>query len=267
MSKQRYIQDSFWTDPYIESLNPTEKLLFLYYLTNPLCNIAGIYEIRDSRVSYELKVSEKDIKIIKNKFVKDKKILIFKDWIVLINFAKHQSINPNVKEGMQRIINALPSDVKALKGFERLSHLTLLNLTLPNTEQSSEGIPLKAKKNKDMKNYNEKNHSDSEEEYIDLDSGEEVKKEKPQQNKKAKDYIKNRFMELCEEYLQETPVWNVKTDIIVYNTFNKLKLKPSEILELMDWWFENEKDKKKLININNCLSGYNVNIWKVSKKL
>jgi len=33
---------------------------------------------------------------------------------------------------MQRIIDALPSEVKALKGFERLPYFTLLNLTLPN---------------------------------------------------------------------------------------------------------------------------------------
>jgi len=138
MSKQRYIQDSFWTDPYIETLMSKEKLLFLYYLTNPLCNIAGIYEIRDNRVSYETGIQEDDIKKIKNKFVKDKKILIFQDWIILKNFARHQSLNPNVKEGIQRIINSLPSHIKGLKGFESLSHFTLLNLTLLNTAFSKE---------------------------------------------------------------------------------------------------------------------------------
>ena len=84
MSKQRYIQDSFWTDPYVETLKTKEKLLFIYYLTNPLCNIAGTYEIRDSRVSYETQITEEDIKIIKKKFVKDGKILIYDDWIIFI---------------------------------------------------------------------------------------------------------------------------------------------------------------------------------------
>lgn len=133
MAKQRYIQDSFWTDPYIEKLDPSEKLLFLYYLTNPLCNIAGIYEIRNNRVAYETGFDKDMIDRIKNRFVKDGKMLIIDDWILLVNFAKNQNLNPNVKEGMRRIIKELPDKVKALKGFERLSHFTLLNLTLPNS--------------------------------------------------------------------------------------------------------------------------------------
>mgnify|MGYP000865842236 CR=1 FL=1 len=132
MAKQRYIQDSFWTDPYIEKLDPSEKLLFLYFLTNPLCNIAGAYEVRNSRVAYETGFDKEMVDKIKSRFVNDGKMLIADDWIILTNFAKHQTINPNVKAGMQRIINDLPDKVKALKGFEGLSYFTLLNLTLPN---------------------------------------------------------------------------------------------------------------------------------------
>lgn len=132
MAKQRYIQDSFWTDPYIEKLDPSEKLLFLYFLTNPLCNIAGAYEVRNSRVAYETGFDKEMVDKIKSRFVNDGKMLIADDWIILTNFAKHQTINPNVKAGMQRIINDLPDKVKALKGFESLSYFTLLNLTLPN---------------------------------------------------------------------------------------------------------------------------------------
>ena len=56
-------------------------------------------------------------------------MLCVDDWIVLCNFPKHQSTNPNILSGMQRIIDDLPEKVKkALKGFlKRLS--TLLYLT------------------------------------------------------------------------------------------------------------------------------------------
>jgi hypothetical protein len=50
---QRIVNDEFWTDPYIEDLDPSEKLIFLYLITNPLCNIAGAYEIRLKRIAYE----------------------------------------------------------------------------------------------------------------------------------------------------------------------------------------------------------------------
>ena len=41
--KHRYIKTKFWDDSYIIELNPHEKLLFLYLITNPLTNIAGVY--------------------------------------------------------------------------------------------------------------------------------------------------------------------------------------------------------------------------------
>lgn len=132
MSKQRYVQDSFWTDPYTETLDPSEKLLFLYFITNPLCNVAGIYEIRNNRIAYETGFDKDMVQKIKERFIKDGKLLCKNDWILLINFAKNQAPNPNVLLGMQRIINDLPDEVKALKGFESLSHFTLLNLTIPN---------------------------------------------------------------------------------------------------------------------------------------
>jgi len=133
MSKQRVVKDSFWSDPYVEDLDPSEKLLFLYLLTNPLCNVAGIFEIKNKRIAYETGFEKDMVDKILNRFKRDKKIIRHKDWIILINCAKNQSTNPNIKKGMQRIIDELPDEVKALKGFERLPHFTLLNLTLPNS--------------------------------------------------------------------------------------------------------------------------------------
>jgi len=89
MSKQRYVQDSFWTDPYVEKLSPDYKLVFLYLLTNPQCNIAGVYEARAKRIAYE---TGYDIEVIENilrKFSDDKKIIQYKDWIIIINHIKY----------------------------------------------------------------------------------------------------------------------------------------------------------------------------------
>ncbi len=142
MSTQRMIKDSFWTDSYIAELDPSEKLLFIYLLTNPLCNIAGIYEIQLRRIAFDTGFDVDMVNKILSRFAKDGKILRSDEWILIVNHAKHQSYkNPNVTEGIRRIIELLPDKVKALKGFERLSHLTLLNLTLPNA--SSEGTKKK----------------------------------------------------------------------------------------------------------------------------
>jgi len=130
---QRIINDTFWTDPYIEDLDPSEKLIFLYLLTNPLCNIAWAYEIKMKRIAYETWFDKDMVDKILTRFEEEDKIMRAFDWIILKNFAKNQSTNPNVKKWMQRIIDNIPERVqKALKGFESLPYFTLLNLTLPN---------------------------------------------------------------------------------------------------------------------------------------
>ena len=253
MSKQRYIQDSFWTDPYIEQLKPKEKLVFLYYLTNPLCNIAGIYEVRDSRVSYELGIPEKEVSKIKNRLVKDKKILTKDDWIILKNFAKHQSINPNVREGMQRIINSLPSDIKALEGFESLSHFTLLNLTyIPAFSGEKGGVLLKNNK-KDMKTFN-------------LDTG-EYEEDKPKTNK-SKEVIAlaNLFDKMVFEELG-VKINTPKSYFIVINAMKQHGLKPKGVQKIYQDWFANEKIKKEdKVKLSWCLGKDNINSFKVRYK-
>jgi hypothetical protein len=134
MSTNRMIKDSFWTDSYIENLDPIEKLLYIYLLTNPLCNIAGIYQIQTKRIAFEIGIDKEMVEKLLIRLSDDGKIIRYTDWMLIINHAKHQSFkNPNVTAGIKRIIEDLPNEVKALKGFERLAHFTLLNLTLPNS--------------------------------------------------------------------------------------------------------------------------------------
>mgnify|MGYP003967556755 FL=1 len=117
MSKQRVVNDSFWTDPYVEDLDPSEKLLFIYLLTNPLCNVAGIYEIKIKRIAYETGFDKEMVEKILGRFEKDDKLMKKDDWLIVVNFAKNQANNPNILKGMQRIIGELPDKIKALKGF------------------------------------------------------------------------------------------------------------------------------------------------------
>lgn len=143
MSKKRYVDDSFWTDPYIEKLDTIEKCVFIYLLTNPLCNVAGIYEISLKRLAYDLGLDKQNADGILNRFVRDGKLLRVDDWIIMVNFGKHQVLNPNMEAGVRRIIGELPEKVKALKGFESLSYFTLLNLTYrtPHTKNTTEEHP------------------------------------------------------------------------------------------------------------------------------
>lgn len=137
------IRDSFWTDSYVERLTPDEKLIFLYLLTNPLCNVGGIYEIRTKRIGFE---TGYDIEVIENilkRFERDKKILRHNDWIVMVNHLKNQSLNPSIIQGCQRIFEELPEEIRTrVTGWVQagLLNLTILNLTLPNPTVKTEVV-------------------------------------------------------------------------------------------------------------------------------
>jgi len=146
MSKQRMVRDSFWTDSYIEKLSPDEKLLFIYLLTNPLCNVLGIYEIRAKRIGFETGYDVEVVENILERFERDKKILRHNDFIVLVNHVKNQSTNPSIIQGCQRIFDEMSDEIKSrVTGWVQagLLNLTLLNLTLPN--------PTKPKSSEDSK--------------------------------------------------------------------------------------------------------------------
>jgi len=155
MSK-RYINDTFWTDSYIEKLIPDEKLLFIYLLTNPLNNIAGIYEIRAKRIGFEIGFDVEVVETILNRFEKDKKILRNDDLIVIVNHIKNQVLNPSVIQGCVRIIDELSNANKqAVTDWVQsgLLNLTILNLTILNlTKLKTEEKPLKQKKKEIKKN-------------------------------------------------------------------------------------------------------------------
>ena len=144
MAKQRYIKTSFWSDVYIEELNPIDKLLYMYLLTNDHTNLIGIYEITLRRIAYETGIDSEMVRKILSKFQDDDKIYYF-EWRVLIkNFIKNQNANPSMKLWMEREFGLVPQEIiDFIQGVPSLYtacailNLTILNLTKPNGEKKS----------------------------------------------------------------------------------------------------------------------------------
>ncbi len=152
MSKQRLINTKFWDDAYISNLDPIEKLLFLYLLSNPLTNILGIYEIELRRIAFDTGIDKDMILKIFERFEKDCKVVYVNGHIVIINFLKHQNIqNPKMKAGVQRVWAEFSDKVKSaiadrLRGMDRVCigylysitlNYTILNLTILNEVSDS----------------------------------------------------------------------------------------------------------------------------------
>lgn len=113
MATQRYVSTSFWDDEWIQTLDPSEKLLYLYLMTNPLTNIAGVYKITDRRISFDTGFNLDTIGHIFSKFEKSRKVYRKGEYVVLPSWPKHQKWEKSekVKEGIVRILKELEPEI------------------------------------------------------------------------------------------------------------------------------------------------------------
>lgn len=111
MSKERYLNTKFWDDNYIVNLDPTEKLLFIYLLTNPLTNIIGIYEIAIRRIAFDTGIDQDMVLKILDRFERDNKIKYSQGYIVIRNFIKHQKNNPSINKGIETSLQEVPNEL------------------------------------------------------------------------------------------------------------------------------------------------------------
>ena len=112
MSKKRYLDTKFWSDGYIEELDPIEKLLFLYLLTNERTNVAGIYELGPRIMSTETGIEKSMVERIIGRFERDGKVRTYDKWIRLTNSDKHQNLeNKNIQKGRENVLGLIPVDI------------------------------------------------------------------------------------------------------------------------------------------------------------
>lgn len=125
MAKLRVVNTRFWDDDYTANLDPIEKLLFLYFLTNTSTDICGIYEIPLKKVAMDTGIDKEMVQKILDRFAAEGKIFYFDGWVGIKNFIKHQSVNPKVMAGIRnglakapkQIVDSLHIDVDSLSHF------------------------------------------------------------------------------------------------------------------------------------------------------
>lgn len=109
MAKRRYLNTAFWDDLYISELDPIEKLLYIYLLTNPCTNISGAYQIKINRAALDTGIDKDMVLKIFARFQNDEKIFYDNGWMVIRNFVKHQNIGSAlVKKGIENELKNVP---------------------------------------------------------------------------------------------------------------------------------------------------------------
>lgn len=93
--KTRILHTQFWEDEYIVSLETEGKIIFNFLVTNKRVSVAGIYEMPDVEIALYTGCNVPTVQKYMAKFIADKKITKFKNWIRLINFDSYNSYNGN----------------------------------------------------------------------------------------------------------------------------------------------------------------------------
>lgn len=115
MSTQRYISTSFWDDKWIRSLDPSERYLYMYLLTNTLTTISGIYRITIDRMAYDTGYDERTLAPMLARFLKAGKAAHFEgEYMILPSWPKHQKwdTKETIKKGIDSDLKTIPNKVK-----------------------------------------------------------------------------------------------------------------------------------------------------------
>jgi hypothetical protein len=116
MAKKRYIDTRFWSDNFIVELDPLERYLFLYFLTNEHTTICGVYELPLRTMAYETGLDKEMLLKILPRF--EGKVYYIDGWIYLKNFVKNQVKNASVEKGIEVCMSNIPDEIK--KKIEQL---------------------------------------------------------------------------------------------------------------------------------------------------
>lgn len=111
MSKTRYIKTDFWSDSFIEWLNPEQKLLYIYLFSNDKVDLCWIYEISYRKISFETWIQQDKVEKYIDYFSDKWKAVYIWWYMYMTNFIKNLAINPSVKSWIERSFLSLPQDI------------------------------------------------------------------------------------------------------------------------------------------------------------
>ena len=158
MSKNRYVNTNFWEDSYTANLDPSEKLIFLYLLTNSCTNIAGVYQITLKRIACDTGIDRDMVLKILERFKKDNKTDYIDGWMVIKNFIKHQNLNSHlVTKGIENELEKVPDYIKEEIGYvydiDTLSNMHLIKLNSVKLNQDKDKDKIKIPTLEDCRAY------------------------------------------------------------------------------------------------------------------
>jgi len=119
----RSVQDRFWSDGWVRKLNPLDRYLFLYLLTNERTNWCGLYELEIGMMAFESGIDERELERSMLPRLSPK-IIYVDGWVYVPNWIKHHmsesgTISPTQQKGIDAAWKTVPERIRLIiKGIE-----------------------------------------------------------------------------------------------------------------------------------------------------
>lgn len=150
MAKFRNVNTRFWNDAFISQLNPLDRYLFLYFITNEHTNICGAYELPIKYIAIETGIDTEMIpKMVKR--LKGK-VYYIDGWVWVVNFTKYQAsgsktVTDAIDDEMAKVPLKIREKILSLHSRDRVhigypygsDTVTTNTTTLTNTNEGGVG--------------------------------------------------------------------------------------------------------------------------------
>jgi len=181
MAKYRYVQTTFWKDPFVQRLTPEEKYFYLYLMTNEYTSQCGIYEITRKTMAFDTGYNDETIDKLLKRFTDYGKIHFDEEnnELMLINWIKYNTtsspkVRKKIEEELKKVktvefINAY------LKSWEEIGY-PIDTLSIPYPYHINRvSVPYRKEKEKEKENKEHKERSSKERTFEEIPEHERTK--------------------------------------------------------------------------------------------
>ena len=112
--KTRIIQTRFWDDELNDQIDIYGQHLYIYLLTCKHINICGYFQMRESLIKLETKLTDNQFKSAKQQLAVLKKVFFKDGWVWIINARKNNNYenSDDNKIACKKEIERIPSEIK-----------------------------------------------------------------------------------------------------------------------------------------------------------
>lgn len=111
--KTRIIQTRFWDDLFVSDSDIYTQHLYIYLLTSQYINLCGIFQLPESKIKFECKLTDNQFQTAKENLERAKKVLFKDGWVYVVNAERNNNYknSPKIEPAYNREYSLIPQQI------------------------------------------------------------------------------------------------------------------------------------------------------------